>query len=308
MMRQLPPLNGLRAFEAAARHLSFTQAAEELFVTQAAISHQVKGLEEILGEPLFRRVNRGLILSEAGQTLFPAVRDGLDTMATAVRQLSDNSRQGMLTVSTLDSIASAWLVPRLGNFRERHPDLDVRLTMGDALVDFARDEVDLAIRYGRGDWPGCQIQFLMNEEIFPVASPQLIADGPSIEHPRDLANYTLLHDTLPEDWGDWFRANDAGGVKPRGSIQIEHSHIIVQAAMAGQGIALGRSVLVRDALATGRLVRLFDTAMRVDYAYYVVGAAATWDNPRIKAMRDWLADEAALTQQDKEINFSYEPE
>ena len=163
MARQLPPLNGLKAFEAAARHLSFTLAAEELFVTQAAISHQVKGLEDILGEPLFRRINRGLLLSEAGQTLFPAVRDGLDTMAAAVRQLSDNSRTGTLTVSTLDSIASAWLVPRLGNFRERHPDLDVRLTMGDALVDFSRDEVDLAIRYGGGDWPGCKIQFLMSE-------------------------------------------------------------------------------------------------------------------------------------------------
>ncbi len=306
MARQLPPLNGLRAFEAAARHLSFTIAAEELFVTQAAISHQVKGLEDALGVPLFRRINRGLLLSEAGQTLFPAVRDGLDTMASAVRQLGDNNRQGALTVSTLDSIASAWLVPRLGNFRERHPDLDVRLTMGDALVDFARDEVDLAIRYGRGTWPGCKVQFLMSEEIFPVASPDLIASGPAIEHPRDLAKYTLLHDTLPEGWEDWFRAHGAEDVKPDGSIRIEHSHIIVQAAMAGHGIALGRSVLVRDALATGRLVRLFDISVRVGYGYYIAGAPGTWDNPRIKAMRNWLVDEAALTQQDKEINFSYE--
>ena len=308
MARQLPPLNGLKAFEAAARHLSFTLAAEELFVTQAAISHQVKGLEDILGEPLFRRINRGLLLSEAGQTLFPAVRDGLDTMAAAVRQLSDNSRTGYLTVSTLDSIASAWLVPRLGNFRERHPDLDVRLTMGDALVDFTRDEVDLAIRYGRGDWPGCKIQFLMSEEIFPVASPDMIKNGPPINHPRDLLQYTLLHDIMPEGWHEWFIANDVADVTTKGGIHIEHSHIIVQAAMAGQGIALGRSVLVRDALATGRLVRLFDGSVKIGYGYYIAGAPGTWDNPRIKAMRTWLEEEAALTQQDQEIDFRYEVE
>jgi len=306
MARKLPPLNGLRAFEAAARHLSFTQAAEELFVTQAAISHQVKGLEEVLGVALFRRVNRGLLLSEAGQTLFPAVREGLDTMAAAVTQLNLSNRQKVLTVSTLDSIASAWLVPRLGNFRARRPDLDVRLTMSDGLVDFARDDVDLAIRYGRGNWPGCQVQFLMNEEIFPVASPGLLANNPPIEHPRDLAQFTLLHDTLPEGWDDWFRAHAVEDITPKGHIAIAHSHIIVQAAAAGHGIALGRGVLVRDALSTGKLVRLFDASIRVGYGYYAVAGPHAWDQPRIRDMRNWLADEAALTQEGREPVFTSE--
>lgn len=299
MARQLPPLNGLRAFEAAARHLSFTRAAEELFVTQAAISHQVKGLEDTLGVRLFQRANRGLLLSEAGQVLFPAVRDGLDTMAAAVTQLNPGNRQKIVTISTLDSIASAWLVPRLGNFRARRPDLEVRLTMSEALVDFSRDDVDMAIRYGRGNWPGCRIQFLMSEEIFPVASPDLLARNPPIKHPCDLAQFTFLHDTMPEGWDDWFKAHDVDEVTPRGNISIEQSHIIVQAAIAGHGIALGRGVLVRDALSTGKLVRLFEVSI-AGYGYYAVAGPHAWEQPRIRDLRNWLHDEAVLTQQEQE--------
>ncbi len=294
MSRDLPPMNGLRAFEAAARHLSFTRAADELFVTQAAISHQVKGLEDHLGFNLFRRVNRGLMLTDEGQVLFPAVRDGLDTMAAALRQIDRaETGSGPLTVTTLDSIASAWLVPKLGRFRRRHPEIDVRVTVGDTLVDFTRShDVDLAIRYGFGKWRGAKVEHLMGEEIFPVASPELIESGPGLSEPADLLKYPLLHDTLPETWSMWFR--EAGVEAPEAAdtgYRLEHSHLIAQVAMAGEGIALGRSALVRDALETGRLVRLFDISLPAMYAYYIVAPEAEWNRPKVRAFRTWLVDE-----------------
>ncbi|NQV43443.1 MAG: transcriptional regulator GcvA [Rhodospirillales bacterium] len=293
MSRDLPPLNGLRAFEAAARHLSFTRAAEELYVTQAAISHQVKGLEDHLGFSLFRRVNRGLMLTSEGQILFPAVRDGLDTMAAALRQIDRaETGAGALTVTTLDSIASAWLVPRLGRFRRRHPEIDVRITVSDVLVDFTRsNDVDLAIRYGSGKWPGVRVEHLMDETIFPVASPELIESGPGLSKPADLLKYPLLHDTLPESWSMWFEAAGVHAPEFDTSYMLEHSNLIAQAAMAGEGVGLGRSALVKDALETGRLVRLFDITLPAVYAYYVVAPDAVWDRPKVGAFRSWLADE-----------------
>lgn len=292
MARDLPPLNGLRAFEAAARHLSFTRAADELYVTQAAISHQVKGLENHLGFDLFRRVNRGLMLTEDGQTLFPAVRDGLDIMAAALRTIDTSEHAGALTVTTLDSIASAWLVPRLGRFRRLHPDIDVRLSVNDRLTDFARDvDVDMAIRYGGGQWRGVRSEWMMDEEIFPVASPGLIEQGPGLSTPADLLEYPLLHDTLPEDWAMWFEAAGVDAPKLEAGYRLEHSHLIAQAAMAGEGVALGRSALVAEALATGRLVRLFHISLPAMYAYYVCAPDAVWERPKVRAFRDWMMSE-----------------
>jgi len=292
MPRNLPPLNGLRAFEAAARHLSFTRAADELYVTQAAISHQVKGLESHLGFDLFRRVNRGLILTEDGQTLFPAIRDGLDIIAAALRTIDDSEKSGTLTVTTLDSIASAWLVPRLGGFRRLHPEIDVRLSVNDRLTDFTRDsDVDMAIRYGSGHWRGVRAEHVMDEEIFPVASPELIEQGPGLRSPADLLNYPLLHDTLPEDWAMWFEAAGVEAPSLKTGYRLEHSHLIAQAAMAGEGVALGRSALVADALATGRLVRLFDISLPAMYAYYVCAPEAVWDRPKVQAFREWILSE-----------------
>lgn len=291
MPRKLPPLNGLRAFEAAARHLSFTKAADELFVTQAAISHQVKGLEEFIGHTLFHRVNRGLTLTPDGQVLFPAVRGGLDLMATAVQQLHAGDSSGTLTISTLDSFASGWLVPRLTEFRQANRGIDIRLGMGDRLVDFANDDVDLAIRYGAGRYPGCESCHLMDETIFPVASPAAIANGPPIKTARDILHYTLLHDSMPEDWGMWF---DQAGIKDAGDqpgLMIEHSYLVIQAAIAGHGIALGRSVLVADYLASGQLVRLLDISLPAKFAYYLVGPPNLWNRPKIKIFRDWLLEQ-----------------
>ena len=292
MSRRLPSLNGLKAFEAAARHLSFTRAAAELNVTQAAVSHQVKALEESLGLALFRRLNRALLLTDEGQALLPPLSEALDRMALAVDGLARREETGTLTVRTLDSFAAGWLVRRLGRFRALYPDIEVRIAISDHLVDFTRDDVDMAVRYGRGEWPGLDSTRLMTEEIFPVCSPALLADGPPLEKPPDLRRHTLLHDEMREDWRMWLLAAGVGGVDPTRGPGYHHSNLVMQAAMAGEGVALGRSVLVADELAAGRLVKPFDVSLPAEYAYYVVYPEAAAGRPKVRALRDWLLAEA----------------
>ncbi|MDJ0937403.1 MAG: LysR family transcriptional regulator, partial [Kiloniellales bacterium] len=206
----MPPLNALRAFEAAARHLSFTKAAQELHVTQAAISHQVKGLEEILGIQLFRRLNRRLALTEAGQDYLPPLRDAFDAIAGATQRLHEREEGSALKISVLLSFASAWLLPRLSAFRRLHPEIDILVTASDTLVDFEQDDFDMGIRYGLGSYPGLRVDVLMEDEIYPVCSPKLL-DGPHpLRRPADLKHHTLLHDTVqgtPDDpdWRLWLR-------------------------------------------------------------------------------------------------------
>ncbi len=293
MARRLPPLNALRAFEAAARHLSFTRAAGELNVTQAAVSHQIKGLEERLGVLLFRRLNRTLRLTDEGQVLLPAVGEALDLIAEAVERLEDRESAGVLTVSTLDSFAATWLVPRLGRFRTRHPEIDVRITTADHPVDFAREDIHMAIRYGRGEWAGLDIVRLMNEELFPVCSPSLLGEGTPLRRPSDLCHFTLLHDDLRVTWRMWLMAAGADQVDPDRGPTFNHSHLVMQAAIAGAGVALGRSVLVADELASGRLVKPFEFSLPAEYAYYVVCPEATAGRPKIQAFREWLLEAAA---------------
>ena len=294
MARRLPSLNALRAFEAAARHLSFTRAAAELNVTQAAVSQQVKALEDRLGLSLFRRLNRALRLTDAGQSLFAAANQALDIVAAAVSRLSRLEGAGALTVSTLDSIAVTWLVPRLSRFRELHPDIDVRITTTDRLVDFDRDDVDMAIRYGRGTWPGHSVVRLMSEELFPVCSPALLAKGPPLETPADLRHHTLLHDSMREDWRMWLMAAGVGGVvDATHGPAFQRSNLVIQAAVVGLGVALARSALVADELASGRLVKPFDISLPAEFAYYVVCPEDCAERPKIKAFRNWLLAEAA---------------
>lgn len=293
MSRRLPSLNGLKAFEAAARHLSFTRAAGELNVTQAAVSHQVKALEEGLGVALFRRLNRALLLTDEGQALLPPLSEALDRMALAVDGLARRDETGVLTVSTLDSFAAGWLVRRLRRFRALHADIDVRITTANHLVDFARDDVDLAVRYGRGQWPGLDSVRLMTEEVFPVCSPALLADGPALDKPSDLRFHTLLHEDMIEDWRTWLLAAGVGGVDPTRGPWFTQANLVIQAALAGDGVALGRSVLVADELAAGRLVKPFDVSLPAEYAYYVVSPQAAAGRPKVRAFRDWMLAEAA---------------
>ncbi len=281
----------MRAFEAAARHLSFTRAAEELHVTQAAISHQVKALEHDLGMPVFKRLNRALLLTDAGQALYPAVGEALDILATAVDRLHRDDRGGDLTVTTMDSFAATWLVPRLGRFRQRHPEIDVRISTSDESVDFARVDVDLAIRYGTGHWPDLSVERLMTEELFPVCAPSLLETGPPLTKPADLRHYTLLHDDMRVDWRMWLMAAGEPDIPADKGPSYHHSNLVLQAAELGDGVALARSVLVERALAAGRLVRPFEFALPADYAYYVVCPPHNLHRPKVKALHDWLFEE-----------------
>ncbi len=301
MARRLPPLNALRAFEAAARHLSFTKAAEELYVTQAAISHQVKALEEALGVQLFRRLNRRLMLTDAGQLYLPALTEAFDGIDAATGRLRADENAGSLTVSVANSLAAKWLLPRLPRFRERHPEIDVEISAADRLVDFGRDNADMGIRYGLGNYPGLKVDPLMEDTVFPVCSPQLVngrlVDGPPpLRAPEDLRRHTLLHDDVgtgeAPDWRRWLTAAGVTGVNAERGPRYSHSSLVLQAAIDGQGVALGRSSLVSLDLEAGRLVQPFGPTLPSHYACYVVSPVATAERPKIKAFRDWLIEEA----------------
>lgn len=298
MAERLPPLNAVRYFEAAARHLSFTKAAQELHVTHSAISHQIKALEEWLGLPLFRRLNRTIVLTEAGQAYVRPVREALEKLGDATRALRVRDQAGALTVSTMSSFAAKWLVPRLGGFRRLHPEIDVRISTTARLVDFAREDVDVAVRVGRGNWPGLRIDRLMRENLFPVCSPKLLRGSPPLKQPADLLRQSLLHDfDWSEDlWARWLKIAgiDAGNLKP--ALTFNQSDLMIQAAIDGLGVALTQEALVRDDLASGRLVKPFDIDMPSDWAYYVVAPEAAADRPKVAAFRDWLLQEIALTQ------------
>lgn len=291
----LPSLNGLRAFEAAARHLSFTHAAAELNVTQTAISHQIRRLEEQLGIRLFLRQNRALALTREAQGYLPAVRAAFDDLRRATARLMRPEREGVLTVSTMASLAAKWLVTRVAAFQDAHPGIEVRITTSAHLVDFQREEVDMAVRYGRGSWPGVRAQWLMAEDIFPVCSPALLNGAKPLRRPEDLANHTLLHTTvLREDWQLWLTA--AGlpvSLALRRGLSFDQSFMAVQAAIDGLGVALGRSRLVDADIAAGRLVVPFDVVLPADAGYYIVAPEETADTAKIALFRDWLVGSVA---------------
>lgn len=292
MVGRLPPLTALRVFESAARHLSFTRAAQELNVTQAAVSHQVKALEEWLGLKLFRRLNRSLLLTDAGQAYLPTVREGFERLIEGTDRLRRRDRGGVLTVTAVASFVAKWMVPRLGRFQEKHPEIDVRISTEVRMIDFAREDFDMGIRYGGGAWPGLRVDHLMAEDVFPVCSPGLLAGPRPLNEPADLRHHTLLHDEMREDWRMWLLAAGVDGVDPARGPGFSQSSTVVQAAIQGLGVALGRSVLVADDLAAGRLVKPFDVSLPSRYGYYAVCSPSAADRPKIAAFRDWLLSEA----------------
>ncbi|RJF75445.1 transcriptional regulator GcvA [Rhodopseudomonas palustris] len=291
MTARLPSLNGLRAFEAAARHLSFTLAAAELNVTQTAISHQIKRLEQELGLKLFVRQNRTLALTPQAREYLPGIRAAFNDLRLATDRLLRKDNARILTVSTLSSLAAKWLLPRLPSFQEAHPDIDVRITTSTALVDFARDDVDAAIRYGRGRWPGLRADWLMADELFPVCSPALLAARKPLQHPQDLAQHALLHTTggYGDDWRLWLTA---AGLPPDISKQpglwFDVAFMTVQAAIDGLGVAIGRTSYVETDLAKGRLVAPFKITLPAEWGFYLVSPTASADSPKLSAFRDWL--------------------
>ncbi|MGH6934060.1 MAG: transcriptional regulator GcvA [Dongiaceae bacterium] len=293
MTDRLPPLNAIRYFEAAARHLSFSKAADELHVTHSAISHQIRLLEEWLGVPLFRRFNRRIVLTDAGQAYMKPVHEAFERLGEASRVLKAREQGGTLTVSTMPSFAARWLVPRLGSFRRAHPSIDLRISASEKLVDFARDDVDVGIRYGRGLYPGLRTDLLMRESYFPVCSPALLKGPLALKEPADLLNHTLLYDF---DWREnlWLLWFNAAGLKVDSlhhTISFNHSNLMLQAAIDGLGVAMSHHALAADDLQSGRLARPFAFGMPAEFAYYLVAPEASADRPKIVAFRDWIKDE-----------------
>ena len=303
MFRTLPPLNALRAFEAAARHLSFTKAAEELGVTPAAVSHQIKGLEDFLGVTLFRRLTRALVLTEAAQRALPALREGFTKLAEGSERLRAPADTGVLTVSVDPSIAVKWLVPRLERFHQVYPGLDLRLDANGALVDFARDGVDVGIRYGGGQYPGLRSDLMFAERVIPVCSPELMKGPHPLRTPEDLRHHTLLHldwrveETAP-NWRMWLLAAGVEGVDASRGPHFNLESMVLQAALEGQGVGLVDAVLAHDDLARGRLVKPFELSVSGEsgFSYYVVTPLARAEEPKIAAFREWVLAEAASSE------------
>jgi LysR family glycine cleavage system transcriptional activator len=292
MPRRLPPLNALKAFEAAARSESFTRAAQELNVTQGAVSHQVKALEATLGIKLFNRERQQLVMTEAGRDYLAVVRDALDRIAAGTERLMQRQSAGVLTVSTSPDFAAKWLVYRLGRFAESHPEIDLRVSAAAHRVDFAREDVDVAVRHGDGKWPGLDVVHLCSERLFPVCSPKLVAGRNRITTASDLLKFPLLRLDDWKTWTKWFAA--AGVVAPvaRGPV-LNRASMLIDAAVDGQGIALARTALAAWDLINGRLVRPIDISLKMSNTYWIVCPKATSSVPKIATFRKWLLAEAA---------------
>ena len=289
MPRRLPPLNALKAFEAAARHGSFTRAGEELFVTQGAVSHQVKALEADLGMKLFNRERQRLVITAAGREYLAVVRDAFDRIAMGTERLAQRQTSGALTVSTSPDFAAKWLVHRLGRFAEAHPGIDLRISATMHHVDFAREDVDIAVRHGDGHWPGLHVTRLCTEHLFAICSPKL-AD--QLRAPRDVLKFPLLHLDDSKAWSDWLDAADLAGAAAIQGPVLNRASMLIDAAVDGQGIALARTALAAGDLINKRLVRPFSIALPLSKSYWIVCPKVTANLPKLVAFRDWLLAEA----------------
>jgi LysR family glycine cleavage system transcriptional activator len=297
MRRSLPPLNALRSFDAAARHQSFTRAAEELCVTQGAVSHQVKALETELGLQLFKRNRNGLVITEAGHDYLAVVRDVFDRLELATDRLLQRQRSGTITVSTSPDFAAKWLVSRLGRFAEAYPEIELKLAALMHRVDFAREDVDLAIRHGDGQWPELDAVNLSAEELFPVCSPSLLISNGGLHMPKDVLRFPLLHLDDRRDWLRWLEAAGSSGGGPLHGPILNHASMLIDAAIDGQGVALARTLLAAPDLIAGRLVRPFQAAIPLRNTYWIVCPKATRALPKIVAFREWLLEEVAADRQ-----------
>jgi LysR family glycine cleavage system transcriptional activator len=283
--------------------MSFTGAAHELNQTQGAISHQVNTLEARLGVKLFERQARGLKLTEAGGRYLPLVRDSLERLRTA-EDLVRLERPSVLTVTVSPNFASKWLVPRLGGFSVTHPNLDLRISASLQHVDFSREDIDLAVRHGTGDWPDLHVTRLCAEELFPACSPTLLRGGPPVRTPADLAGHVLVHDRSRRHWRDWLAAFGIDCPDTERGPVFDQTALAIDAAAAGQGIALARTALASLDLIAGRLVRPLEEAVPAEFAYWIVCRKSTADAPKINQFRSWLIeqvqdDKAALLRKSK---------
>ncbi len=289
--RRLPPLNALRAFEATGRHLSFTRAADELNVTQTAISHQVRGLEEQLGFRLFHRSPGQVHLTREGRLLLPGVTEALDRLAQAVEDVKPAPGTRPLIVSVTPAFGSRWLAPRLSRFWRRHPDIDLHLHHSVELVDLARDEVDLAVRFGDGDWPGLISEMLVVKDVVPICAPSLLEGEHPLERPEDLKNHTLLHEDDHEDWVEWLSIAEVRDLDPRRGPVVNDLSTLTRLAMDGAGVALAPVNLVEEELKSGRLVQPFDVSLPQEAGYHLVYLPGREDDPTVAAFRAFVFSE-----------------
>jgi LysR family transcriptional regulator, glycine cleavage system transcriptional activator len=308
MPERLPPLNALKAFEAAARHASFRKAAGELHVSPAAISHQIKNLEEHLGIALFDRGNRALTLTAAGTAALPLLQEGFARLAAAVQQLRGAGRPAALRLCAPPSFAAKWLLPRVSRYAADHPGLDIRLSASfDMIGEHAEAEpdkggpgqpgIDLAVRFGDGDHPGCRVDKLMSVAALPLCSPRLLAGEHALRKPADLRHHVLLHDDTdyPErpDWRAWLAAAGVDDIDAARGLRFNQAALALEAAVEGQGVALSLEPLARADLAAGRLVAPFDVSLALRSAYYLVSAETAAEVPANAAFRQWLLAQAA---------------
>lgn len=300
-MRSIAHLNALRAFEASARHQSFSLAAQELNVTPAAVGQLVRTLEDWLGSPLFVRSTSGrarLVTTEVAEQALPDIRAGLERLAVGLERLRSGSAGGVLTVTVSPAFAAKWLLPRIERFQAAWPETDLRLDTSLKPVDFVAQRIDVGVRYGRGLWPGLAAEKLMDEEVYPVCAPALLATA-TLQAPDDLRGQMLIHDQSVDtstgfaSWQAWLRHAGVQGVPTDRGLRINNSAAVLQAAIDGQGVALARSVMAHDDLAAGRLVRLFpQVRLESALAYYVVYRPECIAQPKVAAFRDWLLREA----------------
>jgi LysR family glycine cleavage system transcriptional activator len=294
----LPPLSALRAFEAAARLESFSKAADELNVTPAAISHQIHALEEDLGVSLFNRRNRAVTLTASARVLLPGLTEAFAGIQTSVRRLRSHNDTGTLNVTASPSFAGKWLVQRLHRFQQQFPDVDVRISATDTIVDLARGDFDIAIRYGTGRYPGLDVELLLKNEVYPACSPALLQNGPPLETPADLRHHALIHDQqvdrdpLAPTWSMWLKAARVDDAAAAHGLSFSNNVLALEAALAGYGVTLAYSTTAAADIAAGRLVRLFSLSLPDNFAYYIVTAPGALERPKVKAFHDWLRREA----------------
>jgi len=299
MKRRLPPLNALRAFEAAARHESFKAAAEELAVTPAAVGHQIRTLEEHLGVDLFVRLNRSVELTDRGRRVLPGLSAAFDAMVDALSVLSDPDETNVITVSTVPAFAVKWLIPRLERFNRAYPDYDVRISASMDLADFRRDHIDCSIRFGRGSYPGLKVWKILDDTIMPAGSPALLEGSDPLETPADLARFPLVHDDslrfdpMTPDWRAWLTAAGVDDlVDWRRGAHFSYADHALQAAIDGIGIVLARRSIAEQDIADGKLVPLFETEQPLTMSYWFTTIPEKAEQPRIEAFRSWLLAEA----------------
>ena len=298
--RPLPPLNALRAFDAAARHLSFSKAASELNVTPAALSHQIRGLEEFLGQKLFHRMTRQVALTEAGELIQPDIRDGFSSLRRAIRRLDRRRDDTVIVVTAGPAFTAKWLAPRLNRFAFAHPEIDLRITAKLALTDFELDDIDAAIRFGSDNPEDLFIEFLLAEAVTPMCNPGLLEGANGIRSPQDLANANLIHDESlsqvgPDtpSWKQWLEAAGVTGVNAERGVRFNLADHAIDAAIAGSGVVLARRVLAQRDLDLGHLVAPFDLELPVAQSFRFACPKGRENSRSIKCFRDWLAEEIA---------------